>query len=218
MKTRLTHVLAPAILLLAVGLAACGPAISSGPGASSSASSGASEAPSASGSTAPSAVASDAGTSPSAAVSPSAAAGGDLAATIPGAVGDVSLVANEVDADAYVGANVNRQLTPLLAAVGKSTSDVSVATATGSAAGGATLFIDAVRVNGADAPALIAAFQTAAALVPGAQVAATEVSGKSAVTVTTSSYTLGVYAVADTLYYVQSPDAALVTQGIAALP
>jgi hypothetical protein len=122
------------------------------------------------------------------------------------------------DADAYIAANVNRQLTPLLAAVSKTTADVTVATATGSMAGGANLFIDAVQVSGADAAALLTAFQTAATAVPGSQVEAADVGGKSVVKSTTSSYTLAVYATGDTLFYVQSTDAALVDEAIAALP
>ena len=78
--------------------------------------------------------------------------------------------------------------------------------------------VDAVQVTGADAAAMLAAFQTAATAVPGTTVEAADVGGKSVVKATTSSYTLAVYASGDTLFYVQSPDAALVDQAIAALP
>jgi hypothetical protein len=125
--------------------------------------------------------------------------------------------ANEVDADAYITANVNRQLTPLLTALGKTSADVTVATATGSTTGGATLFIDAVQIAGTDAEGLLEAFSTAAAAVPGQEVEASDVGGKSVAKVTTTSYTLAVYATGDTLFYVQSPDAALVDEAIGAL-
>ena len=118
----------------------------------------------------------------------------------------------------YVKANVNRQLSPILTAIGKTPTDLTVATATGSTTGGATLFVDAVQVEGADATAMMTAFQTAASAVPGTTVEAVDVGGKSVVKATTTSYTLAVYASGDTLFYIQSPDAELVDQAIAALP
>ena len=139
------------------------------------------------------------------------------ASQIPATVGDVTLSVTATDGEAYVRANVNRQLAPILTAVNMAPTDVTVATATGTSAGGATLFIDAVQVTGADAGA--------ADRVPdrgrgraGSPVEAADIGGKSVVKATTSSYTLAVYASGDTLFYVQSPDAALVDQAVAALP
>jgi hypothetical protein len=80
------------------------------------------------------------------------------------------------------------------------------------------LFIDVVRVDGADPAAALEAFQTAATAVPGTQVEASEVGGRQVVTVTTTSYTLAVTTAGDALIYVQSPDPALVEAAIAALP
>ena len=211
---------APALLLFVGAVAACTPAASSGAPATS----GTSAAPSVAGSAAPSGAASG---SPAASASASASAsagasadagGGDLASQIPETVGEVTMSATITDADAYIAANVNRELTPLLTAVSKTAADVTVATSSGSAAGGANLFIDAVQVSGADATALVTAFQTAATAVPGSQVEAADVGGKSVVKVTTGSYTLAVYGTGDTLFYVQSTDPALVDEAIAALP
>jgi hypothetical protein len=217
---------APAGLAVALIVAACGPTTSSGAPASGEASPDASVAPSASVETsgAPSA-SGETSAAPSASVEASASAaasadagGGDLASRIPATVGDVPLSVTITDGEAYVRANVNRQLAPVLTAINKAPTDVTVATATGSTTGGATLFLDAVQVTGADAEALLTAFQTAAAAVPGSAVETTDIGGKSVVKVTTSSYTLAVYASGDTLFYVQSPDAALVDQAVAALP
>jgi hypothetical protein len=216
--------LAPAFLLLAAAVAACG---TTSTGGSPAASTPASVAPS-DDSAVPSASASadasaSAGASASADASASASAdtggagGGDLVSRIPATVGDVAMSATEVDADAYITANVNRQLTPLLTALGKTSADVTVATATGSTTGGATLFLDAVQIAGTDAEGLLEAFSTAAAAVPGQEIETTDVGGKSVAKVTTTSYTLAVYATGDTLFYVQSPDAALVDEAIGAL-
>lgn len=213
MTTRL-RLAAPALLLLIGAVVACSPATSSGAPATS----GTSAAPSAAGSAAPSAAASGSPAASASAAASADAGGGDLASQIPETVGEVQMSATITDADAYIAANVNRQLTPLLTAVSKTAADVTVATATGSAAGGANLFIDAVQVSGADATALLTAFQTAATAVPGSQVEAADVSGKSVVKVTTASYTLAVYGTGDTLFYVQSTDPALVDQAVAALP
>ena len=213
MTTKL-RLAAPALLLLVGAVAACTPAASSGAPATS----GTSAAPSAAGSAAPSVAASGSpAASASAAASPDTG-GGDLASQIPETVGEVQMSATITDADAYIVANINRQLTPLLTAVSKTAADVTVATATGSAAGGANLFIDAVQVSGADATALLTAFQTAATAVPGSQVEAADVGGKSVVKVTTTSYTLAVYGTGDTLFYVQSTDPALVDEAIGVLP
>jgi hypothetical protein len=219
---------APAGLVFAVIVAACGPTTSSGAPASGEPSPATSAAPSASAdaSAAPSASADasaspDASASSAASASPAASAdagGGDLASRIPATVGDVALSVTVTDGESYVRANVNRQLAPILTALGKAPTDVTVATATGATTGGATLFLDAVQVTGADAEALLTAFQTAAAAVPGSAVETADVGGKSVVKVTTASYTLAVYASGDTLFYVQSPDAALVDQAVAALP
>jgi hypothetical protein len=218
------RVLAPAFLLLAAAVAACGTTSTGGSPAASTPASVAPSDSSAAPSTSASADASaSAGASASADASASASAdtggagGGDLVSRIPATVGDVAMSANEVDADAYITANVNRQLTPLLTALGKTSADVTVATATGSTTGGATLFIDAVQIAGTDAEGLLEAFSTAAAAVPGQEVEASDVGGKSVAKVTTTSYTLAVYATGDTLFYVQSPDAALVDEAIGAL-
>jgi hypothetical protein len=213
MTTKL-RLAAPALLLFIGAVAACSPATSSGAPATS----GTSAAPSAAGSAAPSVAASGSPAASASAAASADAGGGDLAAQIPETVGEVQMSATITDADAYIAANVNRQLTPLLTAVSKTAADVTVATATGSAAGGANLFIDAVQVSGADATALLTAFQTAATAVPGSQVEAADVGGKSTVKVTTGSYTLAVYGTGDTLFYVQSTDPALVDQAVAALP
>jgi hypothetical protein len=215
---------APLVFASALFVAACGTTGTSGSPAASApaASPSAAESAAASGSPDASASASapaSAGASADASAAPSAdAGGGDLAAKIPATVGDVALSATIIDGENYVRANVNRQLAPVLTAINAAPTDVTVATATGSTTGGATLFIDAVQVTGADAEAMLAAFQTAAATVPGTTVEAVDVGGKSVVKATTSSYTLAVYASGDTLFYVQSPDAALVDQAIAALP
>jgi hypothetical protein len=215
------RLVAPVAFAGALFVAACGTTGTASPSASAPAAS-----PSAAESVAPSG---SADASASAAASPSASAdasasasagagGGDVTALIPGTIGDMTMSVTVTDGESYVRANVNRQLAPILTAVNKAPTDVTVATATGSSAGGATLFLDAVQVSGADAEAMLAAFQTAATAVPGTTVEATEVEGKSVVTATTSSYTLAVYASGDTLFYIQSPDAALVDQAIAALP
>ena len=218
-----TRLLAPTLLATAaLALAACSTTGASGsPAASAAGSAAASPAASASAATsaAPSA---DASASASADASASASADtggtGDLASKIPATVGDVAMSVTATDGEAYVRANISRQLAPVLTAVNKAPTDVNVVTATGSSAGGATLFIDAVQVPGADAGALVTAFQTAAAASPGTTVEAADVGGKSVVTATTTSYTLAVYASGDTLFYVQSPNAELVDQAIAALP
>jgi hypothetical protein len=211
------RLVAPLALISALAVAACGTTGSSGSPAASApvASPSAAESAAASGSAEASAPAS-AEASASAAASADAG-GGDLAAKIPATVGDIAMSVTITDGENYVKANVNRQLAPILTAIGKTPTDVTVATATGSA-GGATLFIDAVQVTGADAPAMLTAFQTAATAVPGTTVEAADVGGKSVVKATTSSYTLAVYASGDTLFYVQSPDPELVDQAIAALP
>ncbi len=216
------RLIAPFIVVSAIIVAACGSTGASGsPAASAPAAS-----PSADISAAPSADASaDASGAPSASASGDLAGGGGgtgdadaLAAMIPATVGDVAMSVTITDADSYVRANVNRQLSPILTALNKTPTDVTVATATGASTGGATLFIDAVQVSGADAEALLTAFQTAASAVPGTTVEAADVGGKSVVKATTASYTMAVYASGDVLFYVQSPDAALVDQAIAALP
>jgi hypothetical protein len=208
------RLLAPLAVAGALIVAACGATGSSGsPAASAPAASEPAASPVES--TAPSAEAS-ASAEPSA--EPSADAGGDLASMIPAAVGDVAMSVTVTDGESYVRANVNRQLSPILTAINKAPTDVTVATATGSAAGGATLFIDAVQVSGADAEAMLSAFETAAAAVPGTTVETADVGGKSVIKATTTSYTLALYASGDVLFYVQSPDAALVDQAIAALP
>ena len=200
-----------------VVLAACGATTGSGAVSSPSAAGSAEASAPASGDA--SAPASEsAAPSESAEASASAGAGGDLSALIPAQVGDVQLSVTVTDGEAYVRANVNRQLAPILTVLNKAPTDVTVATATGSATGGATLFIDAVQVTGTDAQALLDAFSTAAAAVPGATVETVDVGGKSVVKSTTTSYTLAAYASGDTLFYIQSPDAALVDQAIAALP
>jgi hypothetical protein len=217
MSTSIQRVAALAGLTGALLVAACSPTTSSGAPGSAAPSVGTSAAPSASteASAAPSASAEASASASSAA---SADTGGDLAARIPDAIGDVPLSVTVTDGEAYVRAIVNRQLAPILTAINKAPTDVTVATATGSTAGGATLFLDAVQVTGADAEALLTAFQTAATAVPGSSVETADIGGKSVVKVTTSSYTLAVYASGDTLFYVQSPDAALVDQAVAALP
>ena len=117
-----------------------------------------------------------------------------------------------------MAANVNRRLAAILTALNATPTDITVATATGSAAGGATLFIDAVQIPGTDPEALLTRFQEAASALPGSVVEAVEVDGKQVIKSTTTSYTLAVYASGDTLFYIQSPDPALVDQAIAALP
>ena len=220
MSTSIQRVAALAGLAGVLLVAACGPVTSSGAPGSAAPSAGTSCAPSASAS-AETSIAPSASAEASASASAAASAdtgGGDLAARIPATVGDVPLSVTVTDGEAYVRANVNRQLAPILTVINKAPTDVTVATATGATAGGATLFLDAVQVTGADAEALLTAFQTAATAVPGSSVETADIGGKSVVKVTTSSYTLAVYASGDTLFYVQSPDAALVDQAVAALP
>ncbi|HYH91541.1 MAG TPA: hypothetical protein VD763_00155 [Candidatus Saccharimonadales bacterium] len=225
------RLLAPALLLVAFGVAACGTTGGSGTTTSSApsaaASAAASAAPSTDASGAPSGDASaapsgDASAAPSgdASAAPSASGatgGGDLASRIPATVGDVTLTGTTVDAESYIRSNVNRQLTPIVAALGKAPTDVTVATSSGAAAGGQTLFLDAVQIAGADTAAAQEAFQTAAAAVPGSEVATADIGGKQVVTVTTPSYTLAVFGIGDTIFYVQSPDADLVEQAITAI-
>lgn len=231
------RVLAPAVLLLAGAVAACGgtaasPATSPGGASPDTASPAASDAAS------PSAAASDAaapatgasgspaasgGASPDASASAGASTdtagggGGDLAATMPETVGDIALSVSPVDPQTFIATNVNLQLTPILTALGRSASDLEVVTASG-AGTTATLFINAVRIAGADATALSGAFETAAAAAPGNEVETGQVGGKDVVTVTTGSYTMSAYASGDTMYFVQSSDPALVEEGVAALP
>jgi hypothetical protein len=217
-----TRLLAPTLFVTAaLALAACTTTGASGsPAASAPAASASAEMSAAPSADASASASADASASPSASAAASADSGGagDLAGKIPATVGDVTLSVSSTDGEAYVRANVNRQLSPILTALNKAPTDVNVATATGSAEGGATLFIDAVQVTGADAEALVTAFQTAAEATPGTTVEAADVGGKSVVKATTTSYTLAVYASGDTLFYVQSPNAELVDQAIAALP
>ena len=211
--------LAPLILTTSVAIVAlaCGPVTASGAPSSSaaaptppaSASAPASGSPAASGSGEASA---------SASAAASADTGADPAALIPETVGDVQVSVIQADGESFVAANVSRRLAPILTALGKTPADVTVASGTGSASGGATLFIDAVSIDGADAEALVAAFQSAAEAVPGTTVEPIEAGGRPAVQVTTASSTLAVTAEGDTLVYVQSPDPALVTAALAALP
>jgi hypothetical protein len=224
--------LAPATLLLAVALAACGGTAASPGAASPDAASPDTASPAASDAGSPSAAASDAA-SPDVGASGSPAASadtagepsadtagepcGDLIATLPATVGDLQMSATEVDPQTFIATNVNLQLTPMLAAIGRSPSDLEVAVANGTGPTG-TLFINAVRIQGADAEALRGAFETAAAAAPGNEVSTGQVGTKDVVTVTTGSYTLQAYATGDTMYFVQSPDPALVEAGIEALP
>ena len=62
------------------------------------------------------------------------------------------------------------------------------------------------------------AFQTAATAITTNEVKTADMGGKKVVQVTTPSYTLAVFAVGDTIFYVQSTNADLVTQGVTALP
>lgn len=212
MPSRIRFLSLTALSVAALSLAACNAASSSGAPASAEPSAAAS-APAASAAASMSPAA-----SASASAASAGAATGDLEALVPETVGDVTMSATETDGEAYVTANVNRQLGPILTALGKTPADLQVVSATGSAAGGATLFIDVVRVNGADATALLDAFQTAASAAPGAQVETSDVGGRQVVTVTNPSYTLAVTATGDTLIYIQSPDAELVTAAVEALP
>ena len=213
--------IAPIILTVSAAIVAvaCGPVTASGvPSSSATAPSPAASA-SAPASSAPAASASaGASASASAAASAGTGTGSDPAALIPTTVGDVQVSVTQVDGASYVTANVSRQLGPILTALGKAPTDVTVASGTGAAAGGATLFIDAVAVDGADAEALVAAFQTAAEAAPGTTVEPIEAGGRPAVQVTTASSTLAVTAEGDTLLYVQSPDPALVTAALEAIP
>jgi len=216
-----TRLFAPTLFVTAaLALAACTTTGASGSPAASAPAPGSAETSAAPSTDASASASADASASPSASAAASADSGGagDLAAKIPATVGDVELSVSSTDGEAYVRANVNRQLSPILTALNKTPTDINVATATGSAVGGATLFIDAVQVTGADAEALVTAFQTAAEASPGTTVEAADVGGKSVVKATTTSYTLAVYASGDTLFYVQSPNAELVDQAIAALP
>jgi hypothetical protein len=128
MSTRMRLVAVSFLSLSVLAVAACGTASSSA-GPSAAVSAPAASAPAAS-APAASASAPAASASASAAASP-AAAGGDLVALVPEMVGEVQMSASETDGAAYVSANVGRQLTPILAAVGKTPADVQVATATG---------------------------------------------------------------------------------------
>lgn len=206
--------LGPILVVFAVAVAACGTSTGSG----STTSSAPSSAPSVAASAAASAAAPSAAASAeaSAAASP-AAGGGDLASKIPTTVGDVTLSATVVDGDSYIKTNVNQQLAPILTLLGKTPTDVTVATATGSGDKG-TLFISAVQVPGADVSKVQDTFQTAAAATKTNVLKTADMGGKSVVQVTTPSYTLAVWANGDTIWYVQSPDADLVTQAVTALP
>jgi hypothetical protein len=231
------RVLAPAVLLLAGAVAACGgttaspgaaspggasPDVSS-PAASDAASPSAATSPDAGASGSPDASASAAASpdaSASAAASPDTAGGGtggDLAGSIPTTVGDIALSTTVVDPATFIATNVNLQLTPILTALGRTAADLEVVSASGAGAT-STLFIEAVRIQGADATALSTAFEAAATAAPGNTVETGEVGGKSVVTVTTGSYTMSAYASGDTMYFVRSSDAALVEEGITALP
>jgi hypothetical protein len=228
------RVLAPAILLLAGAVAACGGTtaspVASGAASPDTASPAASDV--ASPSAAPSDAASpDAGTSgspaasggasPDASASASASAdtsggGGDLASTLPTTVGDLAMSTTTVDPQTFIATNVNLQLTPILTALDRTAADLEVVVANGTGPTG-SLFINAVRIPDADLTPAVTAFQTAAAAAPGNQVETGQVGGKDVVTVTTGSYTMGVYVTADTMYFVQSPDPALVEAGLAAI-
>jgi hypothetical protein len=235
------RVLAPAVLLLAAAVAACGGTTASPGAASPSGPSPDVSSPAASDAASPSAATSpDAGASgspdasASAAASPDASAsagasaaaspdtagggiGGDLAGSIPTTVGDIALSTTVVDPATFIATNVNLQLTPILTALGRTAADLEVVSASGAGAT-STLFIEAVRIQGADATALSTAFEAAATAAPGNTVETGEVGGKSVVTVTTGSYTMSAYASGDTMYFVRSSDAALVEEGITALP
>jgi hypothetical protein len=209
------RILGPTLVVFALVVAACGTSTSSGAATSSAPSSA--PAASAPASAAASAEAS-AAASAEASVAPSAAAEGDLVSKIPTMVGDVALAASATDGETYLKTNVNRQLTPILTALGKTPADVAVATSTGSSADGSSLNIDAVEIPGADATKAQTAFQTAATALKTNEVKTADMGGKNVVQVTTPSYTLAVFAVGDTIWYVQSTNADLVTQGVTALP
>jgi hypothetical protein len=213
------RLLALAPLVAALVVAACsstGASGSAGTSASAEASAPASAAASAEASATASAEASAAASA--SAEASAGAGGGDLASKIPTTVGDITMATSTVDGEAYVVANVSRHLAPILTALNKTPTDVTVVQATGAASGGQTLFIDAVQIAGADVTSAMSAFQTAAEATPGETVKTSDMGGKSVIEVTTSSYTLAVYGSGDTLFYVQSPDPDLVSQGVAALP
>ena len=72
--------------------------------------------------------------------------------------------------------------------------------------------------NIADVHEAVTPLRAGASAAPGAQVETSDVGGRQVVTVTNPSYTLAVTATGDTLIYIQSPDAELVTAAVEALP
>jgi hypothetical protein len=208
------------LVALFVGCAALIAACSGGAGAGPTGSAVASTVPSAaapSGVASPSAAAASAPASAAASVAPSAGSGTDLASMIPATVGDVTMVVASTDPETYLKVNVGRHLTPVLAALAKTPADVQVASATGATEEG-SLFIDAVRIDGAEATALFAALQQALDATPGTKATTATMGGKQVLTWTETSGTTAVYAKDDVLFYIKSSVADWVDAAVAALP
>ncbi len=214
MSPRSRHVL-PVIVLAAL-VAAC----SNGAGGASSAATSVPAVPSVAAPSEPAGSAAPAGSpsaSPAASAASSASAGSDLASMIPATVGDVTMTVASTDPETYLKVNVGRQLTPILAALGKAPTDVQVASATGATDEG-SLFIDAVRIEGADTTAMFAALQQAIDAAPGVKATTATMGGKQVLTWTEISGTTAVYAHDDVLFYVKSPKTDWVEAAVAALP
>jgi hypothetical protein len=163
------------------------------------------------------AAAASAPASAAASVAPSAGSGPDLASMIPAMVGDVTMVVASTDPETYLKVNVGRHLTPVLEALGKTPGDVQVASATGATEEG-SLFIDAVRIDGADATALFSALQHALDATPGTKASTATMGGKQVLTWSETSGTTAVYAKDDVLFYVKSSVDAWVEAAVASLP
>jgi hypothetical protein len=148
---------------------------------------------------------------------PSASAAEVLVTQIPTTVGEVSLSTSTPDPVAYLTVHVGRRLTAVLSAVGKTEADVAVASASGATEAG-SLFIDAVRIDGADPAKLLPAFQAATTASPSTGATASTIGGKPVVTWAAVSGTTAVYAHDDVLFYVSSPIAEWVEAALAELP
>jgi len=146
--------------------------------------------------------------------SPSSSA---LRSKIPKTIGEVVMFIASPDAAAYIGLNPSHRLSQVLTALGKTQADLEVAT--GKRAGATPLLvIDALRVNGVGANAVLEAFETALADDAGISPSNTTIDRKEVVTWDSGTFYTAVYANDDVLYFVQSTDVDLVSRGLDALP
>lgn len=149
--------------------------------------------------------------------SPDASPGGDAMDLIPATIGDVEMTVTPVDAEEYANVNPGRRVVELAELAGVSLDDVTVASATG-ASDTASLFVDAVRIEGFDPTAVAGALQGVFETLPGTAVTSETVGGVDVLAVEQGDgSTTYVYASGDVIYFVQSGDPALAEEAVGAL-